>query len=567
MSVNSRILRFRHLLGRVFDDNLGTRQWYNIIDWAILFMIILCGVNEFLATFSWPEPLDRIFEWINAVTLWFFVIEVSLRIWAAPEQSPRYKGFMGRVRYCFTFYGFIDWVSTYPFLIQFFIPIPSQGLRILRVARVIRVFRITRYAKSFSLLSNSIRAKKNELIVSLQFLLIVTFMLSLILFYYEHEAQPEVYDNGFSSVLWAFAQYIGDPGGFAQTPPVTFIGRTIACMVGILGIAIVAVPAGILGSAFVDEMEQEGHRERMAECGRRLRLSFQRKLDRPTGYQVCPPFQSIINIQARLKLSENDIVEAAGSLPGFRISNLATTIPIANNPVDRLVVEHFVCNRPYGLRIDRGSRITVIAPASYIEACSGNFAYYLALIGGFNLVSRELGCQAPPRSFYNVSPHTMAEEGFPEFMADIEELTESPGSWSITLLAASGGEEPEYDSQIHFGTGSPKGSETVGDLVTDKVSFLSFYASLAEALELAEAVRCDMGLYHNTSQPSLYLRHLKRTSHPDDIIMRIAWSVMLWSPRRLEVASLIARAINRSLLGLDGNPSDPLLHIKDFGYT
>ncbi|MCM1336329.1 MAG: ion transporter [Candidatus Amulumruptor caecigallinarius] len=567
MKLRSDIRRLRAALGRVFDDNLDTRQWYNVVDWVIVFMIILCGVNEFIATFDWPESVARIFEWINTVTLWFFVVEVSLRIWAAPEQSPRFKGFMGRIRYCFTFYGFIDWVSTYPFLIQYFVPIPTRGLCILRVARIIRVFRITRYAKSFGLLSNSIRAKKNELIVSLQFLLIVTFMLSLILFYYEHEAQPEVYDNGFSSVLWAFAQYIGDPGEFAQTPPVTVAGRVIACIVGILGIAIVAVPAGILGSAFVDEMEQEARRERVAESGRRLRLSFQRKLDRPTGFQVCPPFQSVANVVVRQKMSENDILEAACAVPGFRISNLAATIPVANNPMDRLVVELFECNRPYGLRIDRGSRMTIVATSSYIDPCTGNFAYYLAMIGGFNLVSRELGSQAPAISFYNVKESTRTEEGFTEFMADVEEFAARPGAWTLTLLAASGSEEPEYDTQIHFGTGATKGSEEVGSLVTDKERFLDFYSALSGTLEQREGVQCDLGRYHSTAQSALYLRRLARQQEPNDFVMRVAWSVMLWSPRRLEVARLIADAINRSLLGTDGNPSVATLTVKDFGYT
>ena len=45
----------------------------------------------------------------------------------------------------------------------------------------------------------------------LQFLVIVTVILSLLLFFFEHEAQPEIYNNGFASVSWAFARYIGDP--------------------------------------------------------------------------------------------------------------------------------------------------------------------------------------------------------------------------------------------------------------------------------------------------------------------------------------------------------------------
>lgn len=116
-------------------------------------------------------------------------------------------------------------ISTYPFLIHYFVPLPVSWLKVLRTARIIRIFRITRYAKSFNLLFDSIREKRNELIVSMQFLFIVTFILSLILYFHEHEAQPDVYDDGFVSVIWAFAQYIGDPGEFADTLPLPLWAR------------------------------------------------------------------------------------------------------------------------------------------------------------------------------------------------------------------------------------------------------------------------------------------------------------------------------------------------------
>ena len=83
------------------------------------------------------------------------------------------------------------------------------------------------------MLQQAFSSKAKEMFISLQFLVIVTLMLSFVLFFYEHAAQPEVYNNGIRSVVWAFAQYIGDPGGFAETPPITFVGRIIACIIAI----------------------------------------------------------------------------------------------------------------------------------------------------------------------------------------------------------------------------------------------------------------------------------------------------------------------------------------------
>lgn len=251
----SKISQFKQELARVFDDNLHTKQWHNYVDYFIIGLILLSTLQVFVSTFNLSPMWESVMHWIDVVTLIIFTIEVSLRIWTADIINPNYKGAWGRVRYCFSFYGLIDVLSTYPFYLTFWIPIPYNILKVLRIARLLRIFR---YLKSFRLLTDAIKSKRSEMMVSLQFLVIVTLILSFILFFFEHKAQPEVYDNGFSSVVWAFAQYIGDPGGFADTPPITFVGRIIACIIGILGIAIFAVPAGLIGAGFTEAMEEEG---------------------------------------------------------------------------------------------------------------------------------------------------------------------------------------------------------------------------------------------------------------------------------------------------------------------
>ena len=259
--MNSKILKFKQELNRVFDDNLHTKQWHNYVDYTIIGFIVLSTIEVFLSTYD--GIVERYGTWLTVIdylTTAFFTIEVSLRIWNADQLDPKYKGFWGRVRYCFSFYGLIDILSTYPFYLHFFMPIPYVALKALRIARLLRIFR---YMKAFSILSRAFRSKTNEMKVSLQFLAIVTLILSFVLFFVEHEAQPEVYDNGWTSVIWAFAQYIGDPGNFADTPPITFTGRIIACIIGILGIAIFAVPAGLIGSAFTEVMEKDEKKEKI----------------------------------------------------------------------------------------------------------------------------------------------------------------------------------------------------------------------------------------------------------------------------------------------------------------
>lgn len=559
--------RFKQQLAEVFDDDLHTRRWHNIADYLIIGMILLSTVEIFLSTFDLHPALKRVLLWVDLATLLFFTVEVSLRIWVAPLVNPRFKGWKGRLKYCFTFNGFIDVISTFPYYLQWLVPFPLGWLRILRTSRTLRLFRISRYMKSWRLLSGTIAEKKRELIISMQFLIVITFILSLILFFCEHDRQPEVYDNGFRSVLWAFAQYIGDPGGFGDTPPVTVPGRIIACIVGLLGIAIVAVPAGILGAGFTEAIEKENSKEKLAENSDKLHRAFERKLDRPTGCQAVPFFRTLADIQARMHMTCDELIEAVDSTPGFRLINLAATVPTDRMPHDRLAVEHFNLNTVYGQMYDRGSRITIVSPSSFIDPVTGIFSFYLALFGGFNYISREIGEYAPYRSFFVQGDEL--QPGQAEYNADLTRLMNRPDSWSFSILASSGANEPEYDTQVHLGVGGAKGDETLdadGLLIHDRALYASFYKALSEVLKTDFNIDSDNGRYFNTAGPRLWQRRLDIPSDSNNVVVRLAWSAFLWDSRRLAIARTIASTISEVILG-QPLPEVPQLKVKSFGFS
>ncbi len=554
-------------LARVFDDNLHTKQWHNYLDYCIIGMIIISTISIFVSTFDIPPIVEKGIYIINIITLVFFTIEVTLRIWVADVINPRYTGVWGRIRYCFTFYGLIDIISTYPFYLQFFIPVPYNMLKSLRIVRLFRVFR---YMRSFRLLSKALSSKKHEMLVSLQFLAIVTLLLSFILYFAEHAAQPDVYNNGFVSVVWAFAQYIGDPGGFAETPPITFIGRIIACIIGILGIALFAVPAGLVGAGFTDAMKEEEHEMEVKDNIEKLHRVFERKLDRPTGFQIVPQHLSICDIQARMGMKTNDIFDAVDSSKCFRLINLAVTQPVDEHPHDKLAIEHFPINRSYGCCINRKSKITIVSPSSLVDPTIGHFAYYLAKIGGFNFISRELGEIRPYRSYYSFSDKSNHEEHLEEYMSDLESLTSVEGSWTLTTLAASGANEPSYSTQFHFSVGGAKGNESFeGEdlIVTDIEKYKTFYEDLSQKLETTFGFKSDHQRYHNCSTKNLFARKFKENQgSKNNIILRIAWSVCLWDMRRIAVAKVIAETLNHHFETTQILPVDDDLKIKCFGY-
>ena len=542
----SKIEQFKAELNRVFDDDLHTKQWHNYVDYAIIGLIVISTIEVFLSTYD--GIVERYGKWLHFVdyfTTIFFTIEVTLRIWCADLLDEKYKGFWGRIRYCFSFYGLIDILSTYPFYLNFFIKVPYVALKALRIARLLRIFR---YIKAFNILSRAIRAKKQEMVVSLQFLAIVTLILSFILFFVEHAAQPEVYDNGWTSVVWAFAQYIGDPGGFADTPPITLTGRIIACIIGILGIAIFAVPAGLIGSAFTEVMEEDKKDALIEANKQKLQKAFERKLDRPTGFQIVPQYLSLCDIQARMGMKMDDIFDAVDASDNFRLINLAATQTIDDRPQDKLAIENFVVNRPYGCCIDRGSKVTIVSPASLVDPCSGSFAYYLALLGGFNYISREIGELRPYRSYYSFEDINH-EENLPLYMEDLECLTSREGSWTITFLVASGALEPAYPTIFHFSAGGAKGDERFeGEnlMVKDMKAYRAFYEDVTVQLEKEFSMTSDHQRYHNVASPNIFARKFRKgKGSENNFILRVAWSACLWDSRRIAIAKTIAEALNR----------------------
>lgn len=416
---------FKKNLALVFDEDFSTRslKWNNWVDYLIIVMIVISTVGVFMGTFelssAWQKALNVV-DWIVQI---FFTIEVSLRIWAADEIDPKYKGFKGRIRYCLSFYGLIDFLSTYPMWIGMVFPmIPVKLLQLFRVLRVARLFRVFRYMKAFRFLGEAVSSKKRELFVSLMFLVIVTIVLSFTLFLVEHNANPDMVGNGWRSIVWSFAKYIGDPGQIADEPLVTTGGKIISLIVGIMGIAIFAVPIGLLSSGFSEAIEKDARAEELDDLRKRMGKAFRRttpktlreylnKLPDKGGEKLkvmnlVPQYVPVSRLQVRQGMDMKDITDVCRKFPEFRLKNLAQIYSEeeALDTADRFVVETLPKNRNYGYCFDRKSKVTILCTSSWDEVGMGHFCYYLAVLGGFNYIVKEI--EADPDeadSFYNYS--------------------------------------------------------------------------------------------------------------------------------------------------------------------
>ncbi len=539
--------KFKRQLALVFDDNLRTKQWQNIADWVIIGLIIVSTVEVFLSTF---DPIAaRYGAWLNVVDIFttvFFTIEVSLRIWCADLINPKYKGFWGRVRYCFSFYGLIDVLSTYSFYIALLFPIPYTVLKALRIARLMRVFR---YVKAFGILSKAVSSKSRELLVSLQFLAIVTIILSFILFFVEHQAQPEVYDNGWRSVVWAFAQYIQDPGGFADMPPITLAGQIISVLVGILGIAIFAVPAGLIGSGFTDVMEEEQKKQELKDNAAAINEMMLVKSIKREGLFWPAKNISFGDLKLNLNLTEDEILKAAGLSSNLRVKNLAAAV--SEGPkTDMMVVNQFYVNEEYGCHLERGSSVTIVNPLGVGDNGLSYFDWHIAQLGGFNYVANEIfSRQHSDRSFrcncYTVDDETQANPTFQHFASDILS-GRGKGDWIIVIA---GEQTVKNKTHLHFEFGGDTGEERFdfeGGIAPDRDTVKKIFDDMQDTLQ-KNNLAVDAHKVQPKLNPQNISRYLQSKTEANVLLLTMLYKLMVFDKEVYSAIFNIADVLNRNL--------------------
>ena len=235
---------------RVFDiiqignkSDLISRSFDILIVCNILLNILVL----FLQTFEALERFETAFQIVETVTISFFIVEYVLRIWTAEYLFPGEKPLRAVVRFLFSFDGIVDLLTILPF----FYLSGFVAFRMLRVVRIFHLFRINATYDSFNVIKAVIYEKRNHLASSLFIILILMLAASLFMYSAEHDAQPDVFRNGFSGIWWSVSTLL--TVGYGDIYPVTTTGRILAIAIAFLGVGTVAIPTGIISAGFVEQ--------------------------------------------------------------------------------------------------------------------------------------------------------------------------------------------------------------------------------------------------------------------------------------------------------------------------
>ena len=258
MGGKQRFIRFKR---KVFDviqpagqGNIPSR----IFDLFIIVLILISIASIFIATFKISPTMRRILFQTERISVICFSVEYLLRIWTADLLYPDLPAHRARMKYVTSGMAVIDLVAILPFYLPMFLPINLTSIRAIRLVRMLRIFKLNRYTEALSSIAEVFRRKYREMLVSMLFVLILLTISSLMIYYAEHDAQPEQFANAFSGLWWAVATLT--TVGYGDIYPVTIAGRILGTVIAIMGIGMVAVPAGILSSGFVELLEKPDRR-------------------------------------------------------------------------------------------------------------------------------------------------------------------------------------------------------------------------------------------------------------------------------------------------------------------
>lgn len=196
-----------------------------------------------------------ILMWLEIISVGIFSVEYLLRLWSIVEE-PRYAHpIIGRIRYAFSFFALIDLFAILPFYLPMFTRIDLRTLRILRLLRLTRLLKLGRYSRTARILVSIMRSQREQLVMSMVVLLFVLICSSTMIYYLEHEAQPDKFPNIPASLWWGIITLTTI--GYGDTYPITTAGQVCAAIISILSIGMVALPSAIIVSGFLNELEKE----------------------------------------------------------------------------------------------------------------------------------------------------------------------------------------------------------------------------------------------------------------------------------------------------------------------
>lgn len=231
----------------------------------VLVILSAVGISIIESEPTVHEGRENLFLALELVFGTIFLIEYVIRIWISAE-NPRYGGSLrGYVRYILSPWALIDLLAMSTLFLTFF-GSETSILRLFRLLRILSLAKLGRYSSAIDAIGEAIKSRRYELLMSLMIALMLLLISSTLLHMTEGGTQPDAFGSIPRSMWWSIATLT--TVGYGDAVPQTVIGRILAGLTAVTGIGLIAIPTGILSSAFSEAMQKQRDRN-AAERARR----------------------------------------------------------------------------------------------------------------------------------------------------------------------------------------------------------------------------------------------------------------------------------------------------------
>ena len=226
----------------ILEDTTTKRGRY--FDYFIQILILLSLVSFSLDTLPNLSYITRVFlDYFEVISIVIFTIEFLLRIYVSKKP----------LSYIFSFYGIIDILAILPFYLNRVLDL--RFLRAFRIFRIFRALKLLRYNKALNRFRIAFKIVKEEVTLFFIVTLVLIFITSAGIYFFENEAQPEVFKSVFHSAWWSIVTLT--TVGYGDVYPITLGGKIFTFFVLMIGVGLVTVPAGLVATALSKARELE----------------------------------------------------------------------------------------------------------------------------------------------------------------------------------------------------------------------------------------------------------------------------------------------------------------------
>ena len=235
-----------------------------------LFIITLISLNVLFVILETEESIrteyGEVLVLFEMVSLYVFAGEYALRLSLYRFRNDKRR--FALARFVLSPMMLVDLAVIMPLLLPF-LAVDARIIRVLRLLRLFAIFKLARITGSMTEFGSVIRSRAPDLALAFFVLFIVLVLASTAMYYVEKDAQPEVFSSIPASMWWGVVTLTTI--GYGDTVPITPLGRAIGAGVALLGIAVYAVPTGIMATAFNEYRRRQRDSDTCPHCGKKIR--------------------------------------------------------------------------------------------------------------------------------------------------------------------------------------------------------------------------------------------------------------------------------------------------------